>query len=470
MNAPAGTLAADLAAACRGEILVPGSTAYDLARRGWNGAVDHRPAVIVRCAGRADIAAAVRIASRQGSAVALKGGGHGISRFAAADGAVLLDLTALDAVHVDPDGRRAVVGPGVTWARLDRATQAHGLAVTGADVSSVGVIGSALAGGSGWLQRSFGLTCDNLVSARMVVADGRELTVGPDQHPDLWWALRGAGVNFGVVVEAELRLYPVGTVHAGTLVFQYRHARTVLAAYRRLCASAPDGLALQAALLHWPPGAPEGPPMAAISAVYAGPAEQSHSVLAPLRAIAEPELDLLRPLDYPSVQRQSEQAFIDGYATTTGSRWLHALDDTTIDRLVAAGARMPTPHTMISLHQQGGALSRIAPAATAFGFRGAEHHLALFVSAPAAHLLAPGRDWIAALCRAVRPSAAGGPYIGLLDGDAPELVQTAYLPDSYRRLRTLKTVYDPGNTFRANHNIVPARTRTPQEPSWTPTP
>lgn len=446
----------DLRAGCRGPVVMPSDPGYDNARRMWNAAVDHRPAAIVRCADAADITAAVLIARQHRLAVAIRGGGHGIAAHAAVDGSVLLDLSVLDEVVVDPSTRRATVGPGVTWADLDRATQQQGLAVTGADVSTVGVIGSALAGGSGWLQRMYGLTCDNIQSARIVLADGTHIATDPHNHPDLFWALCGGGANFGVVTALELALHPVTDVYAGTLVYSYDRARTVLDGYQRLSAMLPDTASLQAALLHWPPGAATGPPVAALSATCFGPPERAAEILRPVREVAEPDLDLLRPQTYLGLQGQSEHAFLDGHAMTTGTEWLATLDEATIDGLVAAGLRMPTPYSMVSLHQLGGAMSRIPAPATAFGFRTASQHLVLFAGAPAHDDLGPAQAWVRETLATAHDCSAGGPYIALLDNDgSPDRARSAYTADTYRLLTRLKARYDPNNLFRGNHNIAP---------------
>ncbi|WP_433759615.1 FAD-binding protein [Nocardia sp. CA-135398] len=446
-----------LRTACRGPVHSPGDPGYDLARRRWNTAVDQHPAAVVGCTGVPDIRAAVALAHRHGLAVSVRGGGHEVANHATADGALLVDLSALRTVTVDPVTRRAVVSAGVTWAELDKECHRHGFAVTGADVSTVGVIGTAVCGGTGWLQRSFGFTCDNVRSAHVVLADGRLVHATPDHHPELLWALRGGSGNFGIVVALELELHPIRTLQAGTLLFRLDQARTVFRRFRELCAQAPDELALRATLLHWPPTAPEGPPMAAITAAYLGPEQQARDVLGRLRRIGEAELDLIRPLEYPDLQRNTEQAFHDGHGTATGSEWLRAFDDTAVDALVELAARMPTPYSLISVHQLGAAVRRMPSEATAFGFHDAAYHMVLFSGGPPGTDLRASRQWIAEVTAAVQGCSAGGPYIGILDDAAsPERVRSAYPPATYDKLRRIKAEYDPDNTFRCNHNIPPA--------------
>ncbi|MFI6365136.1 FAD-binding oxidoreductase [Nocardia sp. NPDC050630] len=454
----------DLRSACRGTILLPADTGYDSSRRTWNTAVDHRPAVIVRCADTADIRAAVDFARRRGLPVSMRAGGHDVADHAEVERSVMLDLSPLKAITIDPINRHGTVAPGVTWAEFDSAAQAHGLAVTGADVSTVGVIGTAMSGGTGWLQRALGFTCDNVLAADIVLADGRQVRADADNHPDLLWALRGGGGNFGVVTSLELQLHPISTVYAGTLLYRYDKARAVLSAFRELCLTAPAELSLRATLINWPPTAPKGPPMAAITASFLGSAEDARAALRPLRRIGEPELDLMRPLSYPELQSNTEQAFTEGHGTATGTEWLRALDDRTIDALIELGAMMPTPHTLISIHQLGGAIRRTSNEATAFSFHEANYHLVVFSGAPGGRQLVASQRWIADIIDTAQSCSAGGPYIGILDGSSsPARVRSAFHPHAYQRLQRVKAEYDPNNVFRCNHNIAPAGARPDSE-------
>ncbi|WP_280481881.1 FAD-binding oxidoreductase [Nocardia cyriacigeorgica] len=448
---------AELRTACRGSVLLPGEDGYERARRRWNTAIDQHPAAVVRCTRVPDVRAAVATAQRQGLAVAVRGGGHEVARHPAIDGSLLLDLSALRTITVDPVARRAVVGAGVTWAEFDRACHRHGLAVTGADVSSVGVIGSTLCGGTGWLQRMAGFTCDSVRSAQIVLADGQLVHATADHHADLLWALRGGGGNFGVVVAVEFALHPIAPLHAGSLLFPLEQGPAVFRAFRELCAEASDEMALRATLLHWPPTAPEGPPKAAITVAHFGAPEDARAELAKLKRLGEPELDLIRPLEYPELQRNTEQAFHEGHGTATGTEWLRDFDDDAIDALVALAARMPTPYSLLSVHQLGGALRRIPRDTTAFGYHDAAYHAVMFSGGPTGIDLDPSRRWIADVVAALQGCSAGGPYVGILDDTAsPDRVRRAYHVDSYPRLQQLKATYDPANTFRCNHNITPA--------------
>ncbi len=455
----------DLRSACQGAVLLPTDPGYDSSRHTWNTAVDHRPAVIVRCADASDIRAAVDFAQRRDLPVSMRAGGHDVAAHAEVERSIMLDLSPLKAATIDPVHRRGTVAPGVTWNEFDRAAQTHGLAVTGADVSTVGVIGTAMSGGTGWLQRALGFTCDNVLAADIVLADGRQVHADADHHPDLLWALRGGGGNFGVITSLELQLHPISTVYAGTLLYRFDKARAVLTAFRELCATAPAELSLRATLINWPPTAPKGPPMAAITASYLGSAAEARAALRPLHQIGEPELDLMRTLSYPELQSNTEQAFTAGHATATGTEWLHLLDDRTIDALINLGARMPTPHTLISIHQLGGAIRRTTNEATAFSFHEANYHLVVFSGAPSGRQLVASQRWIADIIETVRNCSAGGPYIGILDGSSsPTRVRSSFHPDTYQRLQRVKAEYDPNNIFRCNHNIPPADARPDTEP------
>ncbi|WP_063043783.1 FAD-binding oxidoreductase [Nocardia pseudovaccinii] len=450
----------ELRSTCQGAVLLPTDPGYDASRHTWNTAVDHRPAVIVRCADTSDIHAAVDFARRRDLPVSMRAGGHDVADHAEVEHSIMLDLSPLKTITIDPVHRRGTVAPGVTWTEFDRAAQAHGLAVTGADVSTVGVIGTAMSGGTGWLQRALGFTCDNVLAADIVLADGRQVRADADHHPDLLWALRGGGGNFGVVTGLELRLHPIGTVYAGTLLYRFDKARAVLTAFRELCATAPAELSLRATLINWPPTAPKGPPMAAITASYLGSAEDARAALRPLRRIGEPELDLMRPLSYPELQSNTEQAFTEGHATATGTEWLRALDDHTIDALIDLAARIPTPHTLISIHQLGGATRRTTNQATAFSFHEANYHLVVFSGAPSGRQLVTSQRWITDIIETVQNCSAGGPYLGILDGSSsPSRIRSCFHPDAYQRLQRVKAEYDPHNLFRCNHNIAPAGAR-----------
>lgn len=439
----------------RGTVLRPGDAGYDSARRMWNAAVDHHPAVIVRCTGVEDVRAGVSYARERGMAVSVRSAGHGVAGHPGVDGSVMLDLSRLKGVVVEPGTRRAIVEPGATWAEFDQRCQQHGLAVTGADVSAVGVIGAAIAGGSGWLQRLLGPTCDHIRRAWVVLADGRLVTVDTEHDPDLLWALRGAGANFGVVVSMELQLHPVPTVTAGSLLYPVADAGTVLKGFRDACADAPDELALRATVLNWPPGdTAHSHPVAAISATYFGPPDEARKAMQSVRGIGQPQLDLVRPLTYTQLQRYTEQAFVDGHATATGSELLAGLSDATIDALVELAGRRPTPTSLLSVHQLGGRMADRPPDAGAFSHRGADFHLVLFSGTRPAADRVPCRAWVRDSLDAVHPDSVGGSYVGLLD--SPERLHTAYSEQTRLRLARLKARYDAGNLFRANHNVAPS--------------
>lgn len=444
-----------------GEVLYPGDDAYDQARRVWNGAVDRRPVMIARCTSAADVAAAVSCARNSHLLVSIRGGGHSHAGFGVWDGALMIDLSPMKAISVDPARRTAVAGPGLTWAEFDAATQAHGLATTGADVSTTGIAGMTLGGGAGWLHRIAGLTCDNLLSAQVVTADGRTRRAAPDENSDLFWGLRGGGGNFGVVTSLEYRLQPVREVFGGLILHPLERGRDVLRFFQELCDSAPDELFLRAMLLLAPaaPFVPEelrGRPSLMLQAAYFGSDAEGERCLRPLREFGPPAVDLLRPLGYLDLQ-QAGPAIPPGLFAYARSEWLRRLDERAIDALVAGAGQISAPFTLIEIQQMGGAMSRIPAGDTAFGYRHAAHHLAILSMWPPSEAPEGRITWARALSEELRPASAGGPYVNLLMGDeGEERVRAAYGPENYARLAEIKARYDPDNVFQINHNIKPA--------------
>jgi FAD/FMN-containing dehydrogenase len=443
-----------------GELIAPGSRRYDRARRVWNAAVDRYPALIARARGTADVVAVVRYAQEAGLALSVRGGGHSTAGLAVADGALLLDLSAMKTVHVNAPARAAVAAPGLTWSELDAATQAHGLATTGATVGSVGVAGMTLGGGIGRLDRFVGLSCDNLTDAEVVTADGRVLTAS--EHPDLLWALRGGGGNLGVVTSLHYRLHPVSAAYVGYLAYPFDRAADVLHAYAQFSEQAPDRLALYAALDTAPvlPFIPEGlrgQPIAGLLALSFGSADdQSERVLAALRALLPPPaVDIAGAMSYLETQQLSEGMAPAGKPHYDTGEWLSVLDDAAIAALVNAAAVAPTPQSTIVVKRMGGATARVPAEETAFWYRQAAHKLNVQVEwaagEPDGH-----REWVRSTRRAVSHASAGGGYVNFMGPDeGADRVRAAY-GGNYERLAQVKAAYDPGNFFHLNHNIVPA--------------
>lgn len=444
--------AAALRERLRGEVLVRGDAGYDRARAVWNARFDRYPALVARCLGADDVAACIGFARERGLALAVKGGGHDYAGNSASDGGLLVDLSAMDAVEVDPDARIVRAGPGATWADIDAATQAHGLATPGATVSSVGVGGFTLGGGAGHLGRRHGLACDNLVAAEVVTADGSVLEVGAEAHPDLFWAIRGGGGNFGVATAFALRLHPVGPdVLAGQLVYKFEDAGAVLRHYRDFMAGAPDAIQCWAFLLRLPP---DGTPVVDLVACHAGDLESAEADLAPLRAFGEPMMDTIAPVPYQALQQAFDAGMGEGQRWYSRGHYLPALGDAAIDTLLRHAGALPGEFTTVYLGAEGGAIGRVASDANAFPHRDASFSLHVF---PGWKDPADDNDimrWAREVHRAMAPHATGGVYVNMLADDERDRIGAAY-DGNYERLLALKRQWDPDNLFRGNHNIRP---------------
>jgi FAD/FMN-containing dehydrogenase len=344
---------AELEGTLRGQLVRPGDPDYDQARAVWNAAHDRHPALVIRCPGTADVIRAVEFARSEGLKVAVRGGAHSIAGFSTCDGGVVIDTSPMKGIRVDPTGRRAVAGPGLTWSEFDHETQAFGLAVTGGLVSSTGVAGFTLGGGIGWLLRKHGLTCDNLLSADVVTADGQLVTASEREHPDLFWALRGGGGNFGVVTSLEYRLHPVGPlVFAGPVFYAGEAAARVLRGWRDLTATMPDELTTLANILIAPPlpflpEAAHGQMVVAILGVYAGSVEDGAKAAQPLRTLAEPLADLMGPMPYTAMQSLLDPLWTAGAQNYFTSALLDRLDDDTIDTLLAQSGLPEVLHVIL---------------------------------------------------------------------------------------------------------------------------
>jgi FAD/FMN-containing dehydrogenase len=446
----------------RGRLIDAGHPDYDSARAVWNGAIDRRPRLIARCIGAADVVAAVRLAREHDLEIAIRGGGHNVAGTAVCDGGMVIDLSAMRAVRVDPAGRRAWVQGGALWGDVDRETQAHGLATTGGIVSHTGVAGLALGGGVGWLMRKHGLTVDNLLAADVVTADGKLLRASADEHPDLFWALRGGGGNFGVVTSFEFRLHALGpTVLAGPILWDAADAGEVLRFYRDFVHDAPDELGtvvrfgaapplpVVPADLHWRP-------VVMVGACYAGPIADGVRRLAPLRACGTPLLDLVGTAPYAGFQSALDSTVVHGWNYYWKSTHLPELRDDLIDVIVEHAFSCASPRSYAAMFHLRGAVSRVAEGGTAFGNRQASHAITLDgVWRPGEDFgerdTAWSRGFFAALGR-----FREGVYVNFLGGDEdPGRVREAYGHSVYDRLVEAKTAYDPDNVFHHNQNIRP---------------
>ena len=443
-----------------GELIQPGDTGYERARRVWNRAVNRRPACIARCASTEDIVRALASAREAGLPVAVRGGGHSFAGFGAWDGALVIDLSLMKGIVVDPDGRTATAQPGVTCEELDTATAEFGLATTGADFPSVGISGYTLAGGTGWLHRMAGLSSDNLLSAQVVTAAGDVLRAAPDEHDDLFWALRGGGGNFGVVTSFEYQLHPISEVLGGMVVHPYDRAAEALSLYQELCDCAPDELFLRATLGAAPPApfipeALRGRPVVALTAAYFGPRPEGEQAVRPLRELGTPSVDLIRPLSYAALQGMFGAALPSEPWVYHRSEFLGPLTDGVIECLVAGGAGLPDSIAIVNLGQLGGALSRVSEDATAFSYRHARHQLGVLGVCGPGDSTEPTAAWVRSMWERALPASAGGAYsANLMDDEGAQRVRASY-GTAYPRLARIKARYDPENFFRINANIVP---------------
>ncbi|MEU4559413.1 FAD-binding oxidoreductase [Actinoplanes sp. NPDC023936] len=458
----AATLA-ELTQGVRGQLLDAGSDGYDEARSIWNGAHDRKPALILRCAGVADVIRGVQFARSQNLSLAVRGGGHSLAGFSTNDDGLVLDCSPMKGIRVDPYTRRVVAQAGALWQDLDHETQAFGLAVTGGLVSTTGIAGFTLGGGIGWLVRRCGLTSDNLVGADVVTADGQLLHAGAGENPDLWWALRGGGGNFGVVTSFEYALHDVGpTVFAGAVFYPGEHAETILAGYRKACAGAPDRLTTVLNLTTAPPVPflPEsvhGKPVVAVLGMWSGPVTDGDQHTRAFREIGPPITDLFGPMPYVAMQSLIDPLYPSGLHNYFRSAFLHDLDEPAISALLRAYATVPNPLTELHVHHLGGAMSRVPAGSTAFATRDREFILNVVARTPAAEGFPGVVDWARATTGSVAADAAT--YVNFTGEASGDQVRASYPGDTYDRLVAVKQRYDPANLFRLNQNIPPSAER-----------
>jgi FAD/FMN-containing dehydrogenase len=450
---------AALRARIRGEVITSTDDRYDTARRIWNGMIDRRPALVVQCQGASDVAAAIAWAREARLPLSVRGGGHNVAGVALCDG-VVIDLSRMNGVEVDPRRQRVRVEGGALLGDVDRAAQAHGLAVPMGIMSRTGVGGLALHGGIGLLMRRFGLTSDNLLGAEVVTADGRVLTASAADHPDLFWALRGGGGNFGVVTTFEFQAYPLGPdVWVAIVFYPLDRATHVARAFRDFMAEAPDEIV--AFCSFWSTGHEEpvpdehrGVPVVIAAACYSGPVERGEAALAPLRAIGSPLFDLSGPMPFLSAQQLFDAEYPDGRRYYWKSTYLSRLDDEVADALAAHAARRPSPLTSIDVVALGGAVARVRPEDTAFAQRTAPYVLAI-----EANWIDPADDsaniaWARTAFADMQRFSPGGTYLNFpgLGEEGEAQVREAYA-GNYARLQQVKRRYDPDNVFRSNLNI-----------------
>jgi len=451
----------ELRDALRGDLFVPGDDGYTEVKQVWNGAHDDRmPAVVASCTGVADVIAALGFARANDLEVAVRGGGHSVAGLSTTDGGMLIDLSPMRNVRVDPNARRAFVGPGAVWGDVDHEAQQFGLATTGGLVSTTGVAGFTLGGGIGWLMRQYGLACDNLVGADVVTADGRLVHASADENADLLWGLRGGGGNFGIVTSFELAVHPVGPeVYAGPLFLPGDAAGDLLRFYRDWAPTAPDAITTAISLASAPPlpVIPEewhGKKVAIVIAVCAGPVADGEALVRELRTVAEPVADLIHPMPYQFIQGLLDPLWPKGINAYFKATNLAGLSDETIDSLVALHQNTPGPQAEIHVHQMGGAVARVGQGDTAFPERLMPYVLNAVTGTPEEALLGAHTEWARTVIASTKADQTGRAYVNFL-GDADGGAEEAYGQETYARLVALKERYDPTNVFHLNQNIAP---------------
>jgi FAD/FMN-containing dehydrogenase len=454
-----------LRAAVHGPVIGPDDQGYDAVRAIWNGAIDRRPACVARCTGAADVVAAVRFAREHDLEIAVRGGGHNVAGTAVCDGGVVIDLSTMRAVWVDPAGRTAWVQGGALWADFDHETQAHGLATTGGIIGHTGVAGLTLGGGIGFLMRKHGLAVDNLLAAEVVTADGNIIRASVDEYPDLFWALRGGGGNFGVVTSFRFRLHPVGpTVMAGPVFWAADDTTDVLRFYRDFAAEAPDELGTVVRLgtvpplpvipedLHWRPAI-------AVACCYAGAVEDGERAVRDLRRCGTPLVDLLAPSRYAAFQGALDNTVPHGWHYYWKATNVADLSDDAIAVIAHHAYAAGSPRSYTAMFHMGGAVARAAADATAYGSRDVAHNIiidAAWLPDESGERATAETAWARRFLEALEPHGAGGVYVNFLDSDDDSSrVRKAYGDQIYQRLAEVKAKYDPDNAFHHNKNIQP---------------
>ena len=447
-----GELLDALTSTFSGTALLPGHEGYDDARRVHNGLIDRRPALIARCHGAADVADAIGVARPSGLEISVRGGGHNVAGRAVAEGGVMIDVSPMKGIHVDPTARTVRAQGGVVWKELNREAHAHGLGVTGGAISSTGIAGYTLGGGLGWLMAKQGLAVDNLIGVELVTADGEILNVDDESHPDLMWALRGGGGNFGVAASLVYRLHPLSMVTGGLIAHPIGAAGEMLRFYRDAVADCSDDLTVFAGVVHAPDGS--GLKLAAMVVFHTGSTQEAERDLAPFKTWGAPLMVEVGPMPYPVMNTLLDGAYPKGALNYWLSSFTTGLPDALIDAMIERFASVPSPMTAILLEHFHGAVTRIEPTATAVPHRDEGWNLLLpsewLDPADTEANIAWTKDTFAALSE----HFSGGRWLNYLGDDQDDAIRSAYGPN-YDRLVEAKRRYDPENVFRLNHNIVP---------------
>jgi len=458
----------ELAAAVRGDLIMPGDPGYDEARAVYNGIIDKHPAAIVRCRDTADVISCVRFARRHGAEIAVRGGGHSGAGLGVGDGALVIDLSLLRSTTVDPVGRTVRADAGCTWADVDHATVEFGMATPSGFVGSTGVAGLTLGGGIGYLSRRFGLTVDNLLSADVVLADGTFVTASEHSHPDLFWALRGGGGNFGIVTSFTFRCQDIGehgTIIGGPVLYDLADTPEVMRWYRELLPSLPEELSGWIGLITIPPAPPFpeelwGRKACGIVWCYTGAHDRADAVIEPVRTYGSPLLVGLQPMPFDVLQSAFDGLYPAGLQWYWRTDFFNEISDTAIDVHVKYGAQLPTGHSTMHMYPIDGAVHRVPAGATAFAYRdgGWAGIIAGVDPDPAnAGLIS---QWATDYWQELHPTSAGGAYINFMMNEGQDRIEASYR-GNYERLAQVKNRYDPDNIFHINQNILPASQPSP---------
>ena len=453
------TAVADLQAALRGPLIAPSDPAYDEARRVYNGMIDRRPSLIARCADVADVISAVNFGREHGLALAVRGGGHNVTGFGTCDDGLVIDLSPMKGSRVDPKNRIARAQAGCTWGDLDHATHAFGLAAPGGVISTTGIAGLTLGGGVGHLTRKCGLSCDNVISADVVTADGEFVTASEKENKDLFWALRGGGGNFGVVTSFEFRLHPVSTVFAGPVFYSLDIATEAMRFYRDYMAKAPDEMNAFFAFLIVPPGEPfpealHNKKVCGAVVCYAGPEDKWQDVTRPLREFGPPLMDGVGPMPFPALQGAFDALVPSGLQHYWKADFVTDLSDEIIAAHVKYGPDIPTVNSAMHIYPVSGAAHRVGKNDTAFSYRDANYTHVLAAMYPDPADTQKNVEWVRTYWDALHPYSAGGAYVNFMMDEGDDRIAASYR-DNYKRLVEIKRKYDPNNLFCMNQNIKP---------------
>jgi FAD/FMN-containing dehydrogenase len=437
----------------RGQSFCPGEPGYDAARTIPNAMIDRRPAIIARCTGAADVIACVRFAREHDVLVSVRGGGHSVAGKSVCDGGLMIDLSGMKGIRVDPAKRTVRAETGLTLGEFDRETQAFGLATTLGVVSKTGIAGLTLGGGWGHLHAKYGLAVDNVIGADVVTADGRLLTANASENPDLFWGVRGGGGNFGVVTSLEYRLHEVGPVLGGAVFYPLTKTREVVRFFREFAHSCPDELVIQAT----PLTTPDGVTVFAIVGCYCGSLSEGEKVLKPLRNIGPPVADLFGTMSYLQMQTMLDPFFPPGRLTYVKSNFLRALSDEALETIAEYAGKSPSPYSFGPfLEHWHGAATRVSPTDTAFPHRQYSYNFFVWSNWENPSESEKNIQWTRACWEAMRPFLAAGSYGNYVSDEGDAFARAAYGPN-YDRLVALKNKYDPTNFFRMNHNIKPTQ-------------